>query len=458
MTFAAIDSALTGPLFATEAMRAAFSDRSRLAAILRAEAALARAEARYGFVDKALAPAIEAIAPGDLDSDALGREIAVSGIPIIPFARAVEAKLPERLRGGFHYATTTQDIVDTALALQMAAAFRLIAGDLDAILAGLSRLARRHRLTPCAGRTLGQHAAPVSFGYVAALWLAGIAEVASSLVWVREAAEVVSLSGPVGTLAGLGDKGQKVVAAMARELGLGAPAIGYHVRRARLVKTGTWLATLIGALAKMAADVSRLAASEIGEVAEPTIPGRGGSSAMPHKRNPVASIVILAAQAAAKGHVVTLLDAMAAEYQRPVGLWHAEWHALPQLFGLASGALREARTLAEGLVVDPGRMRENLEASRGLLAAGSVASALAAALGRKEAHALVERAAERVRETGRPLGDILAGDAAIPEGLRGTVEAALDIAPAIAAAADVVDRALAEARPVRAVLRKMRKA
>ncbi len=246
MTFAAIDSALLGPLFATEAMRAVFSDRARLAAMLHTEAALARAEAKAGLVAKGLAPAIERIAADDLDVETLGREIAVSGIPVIPFARAVEARLPENLRGDFHHATTTQDILDTALALQMAEAFALIVRDLEAIMAGLAGLATRYRTTPCAGRTLGQHAAPVTFGYVAALWLAGIAEVAAGLPRVRDRALVVSLSGPVGTLAGLGDKGPEVVAAMAKELGLGAPPVGTHVLRARIVETGAWLAMLIG--------------------------------------------------------------------------------------------------------------------------------------------------------------------------------------------------------------------
>jgi 3-carboxy-cis,cis-muconate cycloisomerase len=208
----------------------------------------------------------------------------------------------------------------------------------------------------------------------------------------------------------------------------------------------------------MAADVSRLSATEIGEVSEPHIPGRGGSSAMPHKRNPVSSIVILAAQAAAKGHVVTMLDAMAAEYQRPIGLWHAEWHALPQLFGLASGALHEAHTLADGLVVHPARMEENLGMTRGLLATGAVASVLAEAFGRRRAHELVEDAANQVRATGRSFADIITEEVSTPQRVRAKVQAALDIGPAIDAAAAVVDRAVGEAEAVRAQLRKGRKA
>ncbi|MBM3525947.1 MAG: adenylosuccinate lyase family protein, partial [Alphaproteobacteria bacterium] len=274
----------------------------------------------------------------------------------------------------------------------------------------------------------------------------------------REEAEVVSLSGPVGTLAQLGDKGPEVVATMARELRLGVPPVGFHALRASLVETATWLATLIGALAKMAADVSRLSATEVGEVSEPYIPGRGGSSAMPHKRNPVSSIVILAAQAAAKGHVVTMLDAMAAEHQRPVGLWHAEWHALPQLFGLLSGALREARSLADALVVHPDRMEQNLGATCGLLAAGAVASVLAEAFGRRRAHELVEDAADQVRATGRSFADIISEEVSTPQRVRAKVQAALDITPAVDAAAAVVERAVAEAKTVRAQLKKRRKA
>ena len=457
MTFSAIDSALTGPLFATDAMRAVFSDRAKLAAMIRTEAELARAEAKAGIVARGLAPAIERITPEDLDLAALGREIAVSGIPVIPFAKAIEARLPETLRGDFHFATTTQDILDTALVLQMARAFDLIAADLDALLSALGRLALRHRRTPCAGRTLGQHAAPVTFGYVAALWLAGVAETAAALPRLRDHVLVLSLSGPVGTLAGLGDKGPDVAAAMAKALGLGVPPVGYHVIRGRMVETGSWLAMLTGALAKIAADVSRLSMTEIGEVSEAHIPGRGGSSAMPHKRNPVSSIVILAAHTAAKGHAVTLLDAMAAEFQRPVGLWHGEWHALPQLFGLASGALREARVLAEGLVVHADRMAENLGATRGLLAAGAVASVLAEAFGRRGAHELVEDAANRVRETGRSFAEIIGEEVRKPEKVRAKLQAALDVGPAIEAAAAVVDRSIAEAAAVRRRLKKGRK-
>ncbi|HEX2554845.1 MAG TPA: adenylosuccinate lyase family protein [Microvirga sp.] len=441
MTFSALDSAITGPLFAAPAMAEVFSDRSRIAAMLRMEAALARAQGQGD-----LARAVEAIRPEDLDLAGLGRDTAVAGVPVIPFVKAVQARLPANLERAFHKGATTQDVADTALVLQMRDALALIRSDLLAILSGLDTLARTHRETPCVGRTYGQHAAPVTFGFKAAVWLTGIAEVAAGLPALEERVLVASLGGPVGTLASLGTRGPEVAEAFARELGLDVAPIAWHATRARMVEAGAWLATLMGALAKTAADVAHLVSTEVGEAAEPYVPGRGGSSAMPHKRNPVSCTVILAAHAAAKGPVATLLDAMAAAHERPAGLWHAEWHALPTLFGLASGALREARALAEGLEVHPERMRANLDATRGLLFADAAAGRLVTGLGREAAHRLVEEAANAVRTSGRSLPEVLRGmtDLAVDE--------AFDLAPSVAAAALWTDRALDAARGTRARL------
>jgi 3-carboxy-cis,cis-muconate cycloisomerase len=217
-----------------------------------------------------------------------------------------------------------------------------------------------------------------------------------------------------------------------------------------MVETGAWLATLMGALAKMATDVVHLASTEVGEVAEPYVPGRGGSSAMPHKRNPVSGTVILAAHAAGKGHLSTLYDAMAASHERPAGPWHAEWQALPQLFGLVSGSLREARTLAGGLMVDRTRMRQNIDVTRGLLFADAVAARLAPKLGRHRAHRLIEDAADKVRTSAVPLRDVLASDPAFAADVPAdALQAAFDLSPSIEAAAVWVDRALAEIDRVR---------
>ena len=446
MTFSAVDSSLTGPLFATETMGEVFSDQARLRAMLRMEAALARVQARRGLAPQGLADALDALSPDLFDLDALGRETALAGVPTIPFVKAVQARLPNELERAFHKGATTQDVADTALVLQIREALDSIRSDLVRIIAGLERLADQHRGTPCVGRTYGQHAAPVTFGFKAAVWLSGIVDAAAQLPWLEERVLVVSLGGPVGTLAGLREQGPSIADALADELGLRPVPIAWHTLRARMVETGTWLAILMGALAKMATDVAHLASTEVGEVSEPYMPGRGGSSAMPHKRNPVSSTIILAAHAAAKGHVTTLLDGMAAAHERPVGLWHGEWHALPPLFGLASGALREARILAEGLDVHPDRMRTNLDATHGLLFADAVAARLASHLGREKAHHLVEQAAGEVLASGRNLKVVLQRLSPVP------LDDAFDLGPSIAAAGPWVDRALVEARRVRDIL------
>ncbi len=445
MTFAALDSVLLGPLFTTEAMAACFSDDARLRAMLAAEAALARAEA--DLVPPGLPEAIEAITPASLDPAAIGRATALAGVPTIPFVKAVGARLPPELERGFHKGATTQDIMDTALVLQMRDALALLAVDIAAVLDGLSVLAQAHRATPCVGRTYGQHAAPVTFGFCVAVWLAGVAEVAAQLPVLRRRVLAASLGGPVGTLAGLGAAGPAVADRFAAELGLAADPIAWHTRRARIAEAGCWLATLVGALAKLATDVAHLASTEVGEAMEPYVPGRGGSTAMPHKRNPVGCTVILAAHTAAPALAATLLGAMAAAHERPAGLWHAEWHALPALFGLAAGALREARALAEGLEVDPARMAANIGLTRGLLFADAAAARLGATMGREAAHQAVEHAAAEVRHGTETLQAVLARIAP------GTgLAAAFDLAPATAAAGPWVDRAVAAANTARNAL------
>jgi len=445
MAFSPLDSDLLGPLFATDAMRAVFSDQARLAAMLRTETALARAQARLGLVPAALADALAAIDPGALDIAALGRATAIAGVPTIPFIQAVQRQVPGEFERSFHKGATTQDVLDTALVLQMRQGLALLEPDIRAIVSGLSRLAHQHRKTPCVGRTYGQHAAPISFGYKVAVWCAGIADVAHQLPAVRSRVLTASLAGPVGTLASLGADGPAVAAAFAEELGLGSAPISWHVRRGRMVEAGSWLAVLIGTLAKMATDIVNLASTEVREVAEPPIAGRGGSSAMPHKRNPVGATVILAAHEVAKGHVTTLLDAMAAAHERPAGAWHGEWHALPQLFGLASGTLQEGRRLAEGLVVDSDRMKINLQATKGLIFADAVAARLAPRIGREAAHALIEQAAETVRTSSTSLREVLA---ALPTttSFSAEIDAGFDISEAVEAAATWVDLAVADVR------------
>ena len=439
MSFSALDSALLGPLFATAEMRAAFSERAFLAAMLRAELALARAQASCGMVPETLGIALAKIEAGDLDMEALGRGTALAGVPAIPFVKAVQMLLPPELEPHVHKGATTQDICDTALALQMRDAFALVEADIAAILDALAAMARRHRETPCAGRTYGQHAAPITFGYKVAIWRAGIKGVAAQLPALRAQVLTASLGGPVGTLAAMGGHAAAVKTAFANDLGLGLAPATMHALRGPMASAACWLALLCGALGKMAADVASLASTEIGEVAEPHVPGRGGSSAMPHKRNPVGATLILAAHAAAPGLAATMLGAMASAHERAAGLWHAEWHALPQLFGLASGALREALALARGLEVFPQRMRANLDLTRGLLFADAVAARLAPSLGREAAHAMVERAAAQVRDGKGSLREVLVGQFDVADE---QIAPAFDLSQAIASAAAAADAAL----------------
>jgi len=451
MTFSALDSGLTGPLFASDAMRTVFSDRARVAAMLAAETALARAEGAAGLVPKGLAPALARIKPDDLDIAALGTRTRDTGVVAIPFVKALEALLPEKLGAHLHKGATSQDIVDTALVLQIADAISLIAADLIAILDGLATLTRKHRRSPCVGRTYGQHAAPVTFGYIAGTWMSGICDAAAELPALRQRTLVASLGGPVGTLAALGEAAEAVGEDFAAELGLAVAPVAWHTNRARMVAVGSWLATLIATLARMATDIVFMSATEIGEVGEAPAEGRGGSSAMPHKRNPLSSAVILSAGAAAPGFLVTLINAAASGQQRPAGLWQAEWHALPSLFGLASGALGEARRLAESLDVDPKRMRANLDMTGGLIFADAVSTALAGRVGRNAAQAMVAKAAAEVRATGEPLREVLLRDGA-PAAL---LEHAFDLRPASAAAASAAGRALRQAVTVKRDLRKL---
>jgi 3-carboxy-cis,cis-muconate cycloisomerase len=416
-------------------MRAAFSDSAKVAAMLQAEAALARAQAECGITPEALAPAIDRITPEDLDLPGIGEGTALAGVPVIAFVKMARALLPGDLAAHFHKGATTQDILDTAQVLQMALGLAALRSDLATTVGGLERLAREHLRTPCIGRTYGQHAAPVTFGFKAAIWRRGILDVTERLPAVRARVLLASLGGPVGTLASLGQDGPRVAAGYARHLGLGAAPVTWHTRRAGVVEMGCWLAMLIGALAKFATDVAHLASTEVGEVAEPFTPGRGGSSAMPHKRNPVSATVILATHGAAPGHLAALVSAMAAAHERPAGAWHAEWHALPQLFGLASGALREAARLADGLLVDAGRMAENLAMTRGLIFADAAVACLSAHVGREAAEAAVARAAEAVRAGRIDLLHALKGDRALPESVRAELDGAFEIGPAVDAAA-----------------------
>lgn len=405
---------LLGPLFATEGMSAVFSDRGRLQAMLDFEAALARAEAEVGLIPaSAVAPIAAAAEAGRFDIEALARQTAAAGIPTIPLVKQltalVAAEDPAAARF-VHWGATSQDVMDTGLVLQIGKGLAALAPDLARLAAALAALAERQARTPMIGRTWLQHAVPVTFGLKAAGWLDALERCRVRLATAGRAARVLQFGGAAGTLATLGTRGLDVATVLARILDLDLPALPWHASRDRLVDLAAALGLLTGLLGKMARDLSLMMQVEVGEAFEPAAPGRGGSSTMPHKRNPAASAVALAASVRVPGLIATLLSAMPQEHERGLGGWQAEWESLPEIFLIASGALHAMTEAMEGLRLDPARMRANIDATRGLVMAEAVMMALAGKVGRLEAHDLIEAACHRAVAEGTHLQDVLAAD------------------------------------------------
>jgi len=441
-----IDSTVYGGLFTTPAMRAVFSDAARLQRMLDVEAALARAEAKLGLIPAEAAAEISAKADvGRFDLETIGKGTALVGYPIVPLVKALGQACAGDAGRYVHWGATTQDIVDTALVLQLRDGLDLISQDLDGTETALAGLARRYRDTPMAGRTHAQHALPITFGFKCALWLAPLQRHRARLARLREEVALVQFGGAVGTLASLGADGIRVMTALADELALAVPPIAWHVGRDGLAEVAAFLGLLTGSLAKIATDVALLVQAEIGEVAEPYQEGRGGSSTMPQKRNPIACEFILACATNVRQLVPVMLGAMVQDHERATGPWHAEWIALPQAFALTAGALHHARTMLEGLIVDPERMRRNLDLTRGMISAEAVMMALAPHVGRDEAHHLVAAACQRAIADGAHLRDALAADPEVTRHLSAArVDELLDPGNYTGLAAAFVDRVLAQ--------------
>jgi 3-carboxy-cis,cis-muconate cycloisomerase len=441
------DSAVFGTLFGSDSMRAVFDDTAHLARMLEVEAALARVQGRLGLIPDDAARAIAAAArPEILDLPALAASVRNVGYPVVGLVKLLSRAAGEEAGRWTHWGATTQDIVDTALVLQVRDGLALIRADLGATLAALARLAHAHRATVMPGRTHLQHALPITFGLKCAVWLAPLALHRERLDQLRPRVERVQFGGAAGTLASLGDAGLAVADALAAELGLGAPPLPWHVARDGLAEAVSFLGLLTGSLAKIATDVILLAQTEVAEAAEPHAPGRGGSSTMPQKRNPIASEYILAAARGVQALVPLMQGAMAQDQERGTGPWQAEALALPQAFVLAHGALVQARALAEGLVVDAARMRRNLDASGGLIMAEAVMMGLAPTLGRSEAHRVVTRACDTALRDGVRLAEALGREPAVAGRLDPAAIARLtDPATYLGSTAAFIDRALAAA-------------
>ena len=406
--------ALMGPLETTRDVAAVFTDAARLQGMLDFEAALARAEARLGVIPEASAPVIgEHCQAGLFDVEALGVAAAMAGNPAIPMVKRltalVQARDAEAARY-VHWGATSQDAMDTGLVLQLHAFLGHLRPQLQALGDALASLAECESRTPIVGRTWLQQALPTTFGLKAAGWLDGLHRHVQRLDAMEPRLLVIQLGGAVGTLASLGTQGDAVARAVAEELGLELPDMPWHGQRDRLAELAAWLGLLVGSLGKMARDIALMAQTEVAEAFEPAGEGRGGSSTMPHKRNPVACAAILAAAGRAPGLVSTMLAAMPQEHERGLGGWQAEWETLPELCRLAGGALARAQEVIGGLDLDRERMRANLDVTKGQIMAEAVMMALGDRLGRLESHDLVEAACRRAAGEGRELGVVIAED------------------------------------------------
>jgi 3-carboxy-cis,cis-muconate cycloisomerase len=404
-------SPLLAPLFSSTAMRAVCDDDAYLQHMLDFEAALARAEAKAGVIPASAAgPIGEACKADTFDLAALAESATRSGNPAIPLVKALTAavrKLDADAARYIHWGATSQDVIDTAAMLTLRAAIDALLPDLDRAIAGFAALARKHRDTAVVARTWLQHALPMPFGLKLAEYAAALHRSRMRLKRLREQELVLQFGGAAGTLAALGDKGLAVAEKLAAELKLRLPDAPWHTHRDRIAEAASVFAILTGSCGKIARDVSLMMQTDVAEAFEPSGEGRGGSSTMPHKRNPVAAATALAAAAMAPNLAATLFAAQVQDHERSAGPWHAEWATLPSLLLVTSGALAAIVDIAEGLEVDTERMRENLDATQGLIMAEAVTFALAEKMGKSDAHHLMEAASKKAAASKQHLRDVL---------------------------------------------------
>ena len=390
MIGSAPDSRVFRDIFSTEAMRRVFSDQQRTQYYLDIELALARVQARMGIIPQDACDDIQR--HGDAasyDMDLLKRQTERIGYPVLPVVQQLVAKCRDGLGEWCHWGATTQDITDTATVMAIRDALVLVEGDIRAIAGSLAGLAAKYRDTPMAGRSNLQQATPITFGYKCAVLLAGFQRHLERLRELRPRALVGEFGGATGTLASLGADGLKVQFALMEELGLGQPEIAWHTMRDRIAEVGCFLGLVTGTCGKISMDVKLLMQTEVEEVFEPFHEGRGSSSTMPQKRNPISSNYIHACVAMVRQNVAALLDAMVEDHERSTGPWEIEWIAVPEIFLLSAGALAQTRFLVGGLQVDPARMRANLDLTKGLIQSEAVMMGLGPFLGRQLAHDLV---------------------------------------------------------------------
>jgi len=435
--------------FTGKAMGAVFCDHGRVQAMLDFEAALARAQASTGLIPSSAVAPIEAACRAELyDFEALGLAIASAGNSAIPLVKALGKQIasvsPEAERY-VHLGATSQDVMDSGLVLQLRAALALIEQDLQQLGEVLAQQAQRYATTPLAGRTWLQQATPVTLGMKIAGWLGAVTRSRQRLQALKPRLLSLQFGGASGTLAALGEQALPVAHALAAELKLALPDQPWHTQRDRLVEFGAVLGLVAGSLGKMGRDISLLMQTEAAEVFEPSAPGKGGSSTMPHKRNPVGSAVLISAATRVPGLLSTLFSAMPQEHERSLGLWHAEWETLPEICCLVAGALAQALNIAQGLEVDAERMAQNLDLTHGLVLAEAVSIELAQRVGRETAHHLLEQCCKRAVAEHRHLRAVLGDEPEITAQLSSDeLDRLLDPAHYLGQATTWVERARAE--------------
>ncbi|WP_339100449.1 3-carboxy-cis,cis-muconate cycloisomerase [Pseudomonas atacamensis] len=435
--------------FTARDMREVFCDQGRVQAMLDFEAALARAEARVGLIpSSAVAPIATACDAGLYDFAALGEAIATAGNSAIPLVKALGKQIASsdaEAERYVHLGATSQDVMDSGLVLQLRQALALIEDQLAQLADSLAAQAQRFATTPLAGRTWLQHATPVTLGMKIAGWLGAVTRSRQRLQELKPRLLVLQFGGASGTLAALGAQALPIAKALAEELQLTLPEQPWHTQRDRIVEFGAVLGLIAGSLGKFGRDISLLMQTEAAEVFEPAAPGKGGSSTMPHKRNPVGAAVLIGAATRVPGLVSTLFSAMPQEHERSLGLWHAEWETLPEICCLVSGSLQQARLLADGLEVDAARMARNLELTQGLVLAEAVSIVLAQRVGRDTAHHLLEQCCKRAVAEQRHLRAVLADEPQVTAELSGAeLDDLLNPAHYLGQAQVWVERAVAE--------------
>ncbi len=440
-----LDSAVFRDIFTTPAMRQVWSDENRVQKYLDFEAALAKAQGRLKIIPQEAADEIVKHCDAKLiDMAKLKEATERIGYPVLPVVQQLVKLCKDKLGEWSHWGATTQDVTDTATVLQMREALDLIERDIDGICDALAALAKKYRDTPMAGRSNLQQAVPITFGYKMATLLAAFERHKQRLKELRPRVLVGEFGGAAGTLSSLGKDGLKVQEALMKELQLGQPAISWHTVRDTVAEAGCFLGLVTGACGKIAFDVKLLMQTEVEEVQEPFHAGRGSSSTMPQKRNPISSVYITAQTAMVKQLVAALLEAQVEDHERATGPWEIEWIALPEIFMLAAGALAQTRFLVEGLQVNEKKMRENLDITKGLIMSEAVMMGLGDKMGRNYAHDVVYDICREVVKTGRPLIDLLEENEEIKKYAdRKTLEKLVDPANYLGVAGEMVDRVLA---------------